>query len=397
MNKTARLIYGVLFGVLFRMLFGLCWIYFSEVAHAHTSAVGDTTERDPFSVPVFRSDVETETLSKVSDQHSVTAEKPSRALSTVLIPIQYAKTADIRAVIEGHHQFGFLSPQGSVSVDSRTNTLIVRDDAQHIAAIGTMVKTLDVPVKQVQIEARIVTVTEGVADELGVRWGVSALDDGSGIGGSLEQNLAAVGGSVSADATRFLNVDLPASSANASTIAFQLAKLGPETLLDLELSALESESKAKIISSPRLLTTNHQPAFIEQGTEIPYVQSNSDGDTSVAFKKAVLSLKVTPNITPDHHLILDLRVTQDRPGEVVKTGTGEAVAIITQRLGTQVLVNDGETVVLGGIYQQSLTRSVDQVPVLGKLPLIGGLFRRNYQKNGKNELLIFVTPKVVIQ
>jgi len=173
---------------------------------------------------------------------------------------------------------------------------------------------------------------------------------------------------------------------NAASIAFQVAKLGSDTLLDLELSALQQESKAEIISSPRLITTNKKPAYIEQGTEIPYLESSSSGATSV-----------TPQITPDNRLVLDLSVTQDRPGKVVKTGTGEAMAIDTQRIGTQVLVNNGETVVLGGIFQHSITNSVDKVPLLGDLPLLGALFRRSYENVGKSELLIFVTPKVVIQ
>ena len=195
----------------------------------------------------------------------------------------------------------------------------------------------------------------------------------------------------------FLNVNLGLSNPAASSIAFQVAKLGSNLLLDLELSALQSESKAEIISSPRLITTNKKPAYIEQGTEIPYLESSSSGATTVAFKKAVLSLMVTPQITPDNRLVLDLIVTQDRPGQIVKTGTGEAVAIETQRIGTQVLVDNGETVVLGGIYQHSLSNSVEKVPLLGDLPLLGVLFRRSSENIGKKELLIFVTPKVVIQ
>ncbi len=146
-----------------------------------------------------------------------------------------------------------------------------------------------------------------------------------------------------------------------------------------------------------MITTNKQPAYIEQGTEIPYLESSSSGASTVAFKKAVLSLKVTPQITPDNRLVLDLSVTQDRRGETVKTGTGEAVSIDTQRIGTQVLVNNGETVVLGGIFQHSINNSVDKVPLLGDLPVLGALFRRTYEQMGKSELLIFVTPKVVIQ
>lgn len=321
-------------------------------------------------------------------------------LHTEILTIHYARAADIGVLLGGEKAVNMLSERGTLSVDERTNTLLVRDLAGHIAAIRDMVRALDVPVRQVQIEARIVSVNEGDLDELGVRWGFHSAPGHGRIGASLESNVAA-DGRASDDTTptleEQLNINLAATSVNASTIAFQVAKLGADTLLDLELSALQRESKAEIISSPRLVTTNQQPAFIEQGTEIPYLESSSSGATSVAFKKAVLSLKVTPQITPDNRLVLDLNVTQDRPGEVVQTGTGEAVAINTQRIGTQVLVNDGETVVLGGIYQHSVSQSVDKVPLLGDLPWLGPLFRRSYQQTGKGELLIFVTPKVVIQ
>ena len=330
-------------------------------------------------------------------------------LKSEIIKINFAKASDIADMIGGEGSVSMLSDRGSITIDERTNSLLLRELPENIEVIREIVQSLDIPVKQVQIEARIVTVNEGNLDELGVRWGFSSTNGNNTVGGSIESNLAAIGlydggngdgddgegGSSSID--DFLNVNLAATSPNASSIAFQVAKLGSDTLLDLELSALQRESKAEIISSPRLITTNKKPAYIEQGTEIPYLESSSSGATSVAFKKAVLSLKVTPQITPDNRLVLDLSVTQDRPGQVVKTGTGEAIAIDTQRIGTQVLVNNGETVVLGGIFQHSVTNSVDKVPLLGDLPLLGALFRRSYENVGKSELLIFVTPKVVIQ
>ncbi|MBO0214630.1 type IV pilus secretin PilQ family protein [Vibrio sp. Vb2880] len=325
-------------------------------------------------------------------------------LQSEIIKINFAKASDIAQMIGGDGAVNMLSERGSISIDERTNALLLRELPDNIHVIRDIVASLDIPVKQVQIEARIVTVNEGDLDELGVRWGFSSTNGSTTTGGSIESNLGAIGlydgSSDSGDGAAiddFLNVNLAATSANASSIAFQVAKLGADTLLDLELSAMQRESKAEIISSPRLITTNKQSAYIEQGTEIPYLESSSSGATSVAFKKAVLSLKVTPQITPDNRLVLDLSVTQDRPGEVVKTGTGEAVAINTQRIGTQVLVNNGETVVLGGIFQHSVTSSVDKVPLLGDLPLLGALFRRSYEQMGKSELLIFVTPKVVIQ
>ncbi|MEZ9656437.1 type IV pilus secretin PilQ [Vibrio splendidus] len=323
-------------------------------------------------------------------------------LKSEIIKINFAKATDIADMIGGEGAVSMLSDRGSITIDERTNSLLIRELEENIAVIRGIIESLDIPVKQVQIEARIVTVTEGNLDELGVRWGVSSTNGSFKVGGSIEGNHPSQitpyddnsGNSAIDD---FLNVNLGATSPNASSIAFQVAKLGSDTLLDLELSALQQESKAEIISSPRLITTNKKPAYIEQGTEIPYLESSSSGATSVAFKKAVLSLKVTPQITPDNRLVLDLSVTQDRPGQVVKTGTGEAVAIDTQRIGTQVLVNNGETVVLGGIFQHSVSSTVDKVPLLGDLPVLGALFRRSYENVGKSELLIFVTPKVVIQ
>ncbi|MEZ9254544.1 type IV pilus secretin PilQ [Vibrio cyclitrophicus] len=323
-------------------------------------------------------------------------------LKSEIIKINFAKATDIADMIGGEGAVSMLSDRGSITIDERTNSMLIRELEENIAVIRGIIESLDIPVKQVQIEARIVTVTEGNLDELGVRWGVSSNNGSFTVGGSIEGNHPSQitpyddnGGNSAID--DYLNVNLGATSPNASSIAFLVAKLGSDTLLDLELSALQQESKAEIISSPRLITTNKKPAYIEQGTEIPYLESSSSGATSVAFKKAVLSLKVTPQITPDNRLVLDLSVTQDRPGQVVKTGTGEAVAIDTQRIGTQVLVNNGETVVLGGIFQHSVSSTVDKVPLLGDLPVLGALFRRSYENVGKSELLIFVTPKVVIQ
>ncbi|NOI60459.1 type IV pilus secretin PilQ [Vibrio coralliilyticus] len=329
------------------------------------------------------------------EQEKVTAEL--QPLESEIIAVRFAKAADIAALLSDSTATRMLSERGAISIDTRTNSLLIRDVTINIQAMKAIIAALDVPVKQVQIEARIVSLNEGDLQELGVRWGFSSTNGSHSVGGSIENNLANLNlyGDSDSSLDDFLNVNLAATSVNASTIAFQVAKLGSDTLLDLELSALQRESRAEVISSPRLITTNKQPAYIEQGTEIPYLEAASSGATSVNFKKAVLSLKVTPQITSDNRLILDLNVTQDRPGQVVKTGTGEAVAIDTQRIGTQVLVNNGETIVLGGIYQHSVSDTVDQVPLLGDIPLLGALFRRTYQQMGKSELLIFVTPTVV--
>lgn len=336
---------------------------------------------------------------QVLEQAQMTSELAT--LSSEILSVKYAKASDIAELLVGDGEITMLSSRGSITVDERTNSLLLRDLPENIIVIKDIIDTLDVPIKQVQIEARIVTVNEGNLDELGVRWGVSNTNGSTTVGGSIESNLAAIGiydgGSDGLPVDDFLNVNLGVTNPAASSIAFQVANLGSNLLLDLELSALQAESKAEIISSPRLITTNKKPAYIEQGTEIPYLEASSSGATSVSFKKAVLSLMVTPQITPDNQLVLDLIVTQDRPGEIVKTGTGEAVAIDTQRIGTQVLVENGETVVLGGIYQHSISNSVEKVPLLGDLPLLGALFSRTSENIGKKELLIFVTPKVVIQ
>ncbi|WP_425609021.1 type IV pilus secretin PilQ [Vibrio mediterranei] len=319
-------------------------------------------------------------------------------LKSEIININYAKAADVAAMIGGDSDVSMLSERGSVAIDERTNALLVRELPDNLRVIKEIIASLDIPVKQVQIEARVVTIKEGNIEELGIRWGYTSINGDTTIGSTIEGNLASsgiAGGEVDID--DFLNVNLGALSDNAASIAFQVASLGSNTLLDLELSALQSESKAEIISSPRLITTNKKSAYIEQGTEIPYLKSTSSGATAVEFKKAVLSLTVTPQITPDNRLILDLDVTQDRVGEVLKTLEGETVAIDTQRIGTQVLVNDGETVVLGGIFQHAMTSKVDKVPLLGDIPGLGALFRRTYENIGKNELLIFVTPKIITQ
>ncbi|WP_373682927.1 type IV pilus secretin PilQ [Vibrio mediterranei] len=319
-------------------------------------------------------------------------------LKSEIININYAKAADVAAMIGGDSDVSMLSERGSVAIDERTNALLVRELPENLRVIKEIIASLDIPVKQVQIEARVVTIKEGNIEELGIRWGYTSINGDTTIGSTIEGNLASSGiGGGEVDIDDFLNVNLGALSDNAASIAFQVASLGSNTLLDLELSALQSESKAEIISSPRLITTNKKSAYIEQGTEIPYLKSTSSGATAVEFKKAVLSLTVTPQITPDNRLILDLDVTQDRVGEVLKTLEGETVAIDTQRIGTQVLVNDGETVVLGGIFQHAMTSKVDKVPLLGDIPGLGALFRRTYENIGKNELLIFVTPKIITQ
>ncbi|QIR07278.1 MULTISPECIES: type IV pilus secretin PilQ [Salinivibrio] len=330
-------------------------------------------------------------------------------LTSEVLTVNYAKASDIAALIKGQGEgVSLLSPRGAVSLDERTNALIIKDNQKNLARIRTLVRHLDVPVKQVEIEARIVTVEEGSVDELGVRWGILNRNGSTSIGSSIESNLmwdrnmynsddeALTGsGNDSLPVDNFLNVNLAASNPAASSLALQVAKLGSDLLLDLELSALESENKAEIVSSPRLITTNKKAAYIEQGTELPYLEASSSGAVAVSFKKAVLSLTVTPQITPENELVLDLKVTQDMPEKSVVAGKGEAMSISTKRINTQVLARNGETVVLGGIFQHTMINKETKVPLLGDIPLFGNLFKHRLKDHAKRELLIFVTPKIV--
>ena len=305
-------------------------------------------------------------------------------LESSYIQINYAKADEIAQILRTDSS-DLLSTRGAVTVDERTNTLLVRDTPEQIATVKAMVAVLDVPVKQVIIEARMVTVRDNISDELGILWGISEPE--------LDTSTPPPWGT-GTNVTGDFNVNLPIASP-AATIGFQVAKLADGRLLDLELYALERENKGEIIASPRITTANQKEAYIEQGTEIPYVESASSGATSVQFKKAVLGLKVTPQITPDNRVILDLVITQNTRGETVSTPTGPAVSIDTQEIGTQVLVENGETIVLGGIYQQQILNDISKVPLLGDIPYVGVLFRTDSQVNEKRELLIFVTPRIV--
>jgi type IV pilus assembly protein PilQ len=304
------------------------------------------------------------------------------------VQVNYAKAAEFAALIKNQDN-SILSTRGSVSVDERTNTLLLRDTAKSIEDIKRMVLVLDIPVRQVIIESRMVTVKDNINEELGIRWGVTDSDGESSISGSL----AGAGSSTVPNLNDRLNVNLPVTNP-AGSIAFQVARLADGTILDLELSAMEKENKGEIIASPRITTANQKEAYIEQGVEIPYQEAASSGATSTQFKKAVLSLTVTPHITPDDRIILDLVVTQDTVSDL---SNGTAPAIDTQRIGTQVLVNNGETIVLGGIYQQQIISSVSKVPVLGDIPYFGWMFRNSSNFNEKKELLIFVTPRIVTE
>lgn len=315
-------------------------------------------------------------------------------LRSELIQINYAKAGDLASLLKEKGN-SLLSPRGNVSVDARTNTLWVQDTGQQLEEIRSLVHKLDIPVRQVLIEARVVMVDRDFEQELGVRFGVTKANH---LSGTLEgaNELAGLTPVTDIPVANRLNLDLPAipAAGTPATLGIAVAKLGNDVLLDLELSALESEGRGQVISSPRLITANQQPALIESGEEIPYQEATSSGATATSFKKAVLSLQVTPQITPDDKIILALQVNQDTPSAQRFNGVP---AILTKEIRTNVLVDNGQTVVLGGIYKQTNNSDIRRVPFLGSLPVVGYLFRSKSTTSQREELLIFVTPKIIQQ
>jgi type IV pilus assembly protein PilQ len=331
---------------------------------------------------------------------------------TEFMQVNYAKVSDLAKLIKATGgKDTMLSPRGTLSIDERTNTLLVQDTADKLTDIRRLVQTLDVPVKQVLIEARIVIVSDTFERDLGARFGVtSAQKNGSngllsitGNGNGADTmtqsgitNLASTGKVTPVTVPVLDNryqVNLPAANTNGS---IGVSLLGGSYIVDLELSAAQNEGKSETISSPRVITANQKQATIMQGVEIPYQESASSGATTTQFKNAVLSLKVTPLITPDNRVILDLDVSDDSVGQQVTSATGGSVpSIDTREIITQVLVNDGQTVVLGGILDTTKSKSANKVPWLGDIPVLGNLFKSTTNINNKTELLIFITPKIL--
>jgi type IV pilus assembly protein PilQ len=332
-------------------------------------------------------------------------------LRSEYLQINYAKAEDLAALIKSGENNSLMSQRGSVAIDSRTNTLLIQDTSERLADIRRLVATLDIPVRQVMIEARIVIVNDDFSRQLGVRFGATTAIDH---GGSDGRGIIAAGPYVTEDngivlsrfpginfpqgfvlpdpAERYL-VNLPVANP-AGRIAMTL--LDSDYIVDLELSAAEAEGRGEVISSPRLITANQREATIEQGVEIPYQESSSSGATTTSFKKAVLSLKVTPQITPDNRVILDLTVAKDSVGAVVPSATGGFVPSIDRRaIVTTAIVNDGQTVVLGGILETERRDAEQKVPILGDVPVLGYLFKSTTRTDNKDELLIFVTPRIL--
>lgn len=349
-------------------------------------------------------------------------------LQTEYIQLNYAKAADIEKLItdgknasnsrggtnsgSGEDPLGdsvgsLLSPRGTVSVDPRTNTLIINDTAQKIDQIRGMIDLLDVSVKQVMIEARIVRATTDFTKEMGVKWGILSQ-------GIMNNNHLLVGGSDTTlwnlrepefdderggytyeiERPQNLNVDLGVTSPGASRIAFGLISLS-DFMLDLELSALQADGYGEVISTPKVLTADKQQAKVASGTQIPYQSAEGGGVNAVStteFIDATLSLDVTPSITPDGKVQMNLNITSDSPGAPTPTGQ---LTINKNSINTNVLVDNGETVVLGGIFEQQTANQQTKVPFLGDIPYLGRLFRKDIKSDNKRELLIFVTPRIV--
>jgi len=367
------------------------------------------------------------------EQADLAAQKALQTLEPIrseFIQVNYAKASDLATLIRGGSATGgsttggaaaaaavgtskaaLLSERGSVAIDVRTNTLLVSDTARNLENIRRLVQTLDIPVRQVSIETRVVIVNDDYERDLGVRFGATVVKNNTA-NGLLSMTGTSAGSdtivnsginNLNTNGTPFpittppigqrYNVNLPVANPAGS---FALAILDSDYLVDLELSALQAEGNGKIVSTPRVIATNQHEARIRQGVEIPYQESSSSGATTTQFKEAVLSLTVTPQITPDDRIIMDLLVTKDSVGQTVQSATGGQVpSIDTRSVTTSVVVNDGQTVVLGGIYETELRETIKKVPVLGDVPGLGYLFRSRSNINNNAELLIFVTPKIL--
>jgi type IV pilus assembly protein PilQ len=355
-------------------------------------------------------------------------------LKTIYIQVNYSKAGELAALLSGEStgedgagagaNGGLLSDRGTVTFDERTNTLLVSDIPDKLIVVQELVKALDIAIRQVQIESRIVVASDKFGDELGVKFGVNgSREDGHGniisTGGSLDGldrlNSASINNRINSPSGSALpnftpglnggailgptlgerlNVNLPAAAGNASKWAFSI--LAADYLLDLELSALETEGRGEVISTPRVVTTNQTKASIKQGVQVPFEEASSSGATTISFKDAVLSLEVTPLITPDDRVDLTLKINNDSIGENVPTSFGGSIPTIdTRSIETRVLVDNGQTIVLGGIYEQIKRTDRSKVPVLGDIPGLGAFFRNKTIQNDKAELLIFVTPTII--
>jgi type IV pilus assembly protein PilQ len=335
-------------------------------------------------------------------------------LQTEHIRIRYAKAEELNTLFQsgdGENSDSVLSSRGSVMVDQRTNSLLITETAQKLQGLRKIIKLLDVPIRQVMIEARIVIANSDFSEELGIKWGVGAVTSAGNNDVYFGANNTSVLDAYNTNAEnandflndpttiplnvfpQALNVDL---GLEAATGQFAIGFIADDYLLSMELSALASQGHGEVVSQPKVITGDKQTAEIKSGQEIPYQESSGNGETTVSFKEAVLKLKVTPSITPDDRIIMDLEINQDSLGKNVPSGSGGFVPTIdTTALTTQVLVANGETVVLGGVFRTLDIESESKVPYLGDIPYLGRLFRNNIVKKEKVETLIFITPRIL--
>ncbi|MDL4914689.1 MAG: DNA uptake porin HofQ [Enterobacterales bacterium endosymbiont of Blomia tropicalis] len=293
------------------------------------------------------------------------------------VVLHYANASDVHRSLQSERQ-SLMTPRGSATVDNRTNTLLLRDTELALKETERWLQALDVPLEQVELAAHIVTISEEHLHELGVNWALNA-----GEGAAIQ-------------ALRNPRLDIPlAVNSPSVSVGVTLARIGGQ-LLDLELSALEQENQIEIIASPHLFTSHQQTASIKQGTEIPYeVSAGNSGATSIEFKEAVLGMEVTPTVLGNSRIQLKIRISQNVPGRSIQTGDTEVLSIDKQEIETQVTLKDGQTLALGGIFQQQRTHGQRQVPLLGNMPLLGTLFRQQTEERKKRELVIFITPRLV--
>lgn len=330
-------------------------------------------------------------------------------LNSMILQLKYMNAKDLADILKGTSN-SLLTSRGQIVVDPRTNSAIIRDVSSNLKDVQRLVKKLDVPARQVLIEARIVTIDVNYEKQLGIRFGLSNTRQLSGTWAGASQLPQGINVANVNPITDRLNFNNPAatfaSGATPGSVGLALAHLG-SILLDLELSALEEEQHGETISTPRLITSNQQKAVIQQGQQIPYQQATSSGATSIAFVNAVLSLEITPQITPDNRIVLKLKATEDSQGagQVTSTSTSSSTGttstsvgppvINTQEVESDVLLNNNETIVLGGIYQRTSSKTIDRIPFFGSLPVVGALFRFTSVQDSRKELLIFITPKIV--
>lgn len=324
-------------------------------------------------------------------------------LRTALIRLKYTNAASLAGILKGA-QGTLLTARGEVAVDTHTNTLIIRDTQVTINDLRRKIQQLDVPARQVLIEARIVNIDTSYEEELGVRFGMSDTRHLSGTLAGANQITSGTSAGMVDPFTDRLNFNVPANAlfdgGHPGSIALALARVG-HLLLDLELSALEGENHAQVISRPRVITSNQEKAVIMTGEEIPYQESTSSGATSVVFKKAVLSLEIIPQITPNNKIILKLKATQDSRGENIAVGqqsnnTPTTIPVIdTRAVESNILLDNNETIVVGGVYKAVKVNTMDRIPFFGSLPVVGHLFTHTGERDEKHELLIFITPKII--